>query len=342
MASHKELFFTRFERFWHWGQALLVLILMFTGLEVAQAYALLGYADATHWHNLCAWSLICLWIFTIFWHIITGEWRQYRWTTDKLGAVFHYYTTGIFSKKIRYHPFKKTRRFKHNPLQRIAYLLLSLVIMPLIGLSGLLYFYYDNWEQIALDRTLLSPVAAVHLCMAFALLVFIILHIYMSFTGTPLMSQLQAMLTGYVVIEDTRTEDREEFTFLLVTEDRDFAQVVLHGLQVPPPGMESLHMEHAVTLKEGMQRLEQHSYDMVMLDLELSDGPFLENIARIQALDLDTPLVVFSGDEAYGNMELVMRKGVVDFLIKQEIGRNTLIRVIQHALFRIRFDRCTR
>ena len=341
MASHKELFFTRFERFWHWAQAFFILVLLFTGFEVAQVYTVLGYADATHWHGIVAWSLICLWIFTIFWHAVTGEWQQYRWTTHKLGAMIRYYTMDIFSKKIHHHPFKRSRRFKHNPLQRITYRLLSMIILPLIGVSGVLYAYYSDWALIHLDSRFLSLVAAIHLCMAFAMLTFMILHVYMAFTGTPLMSQLWAMFTGYVVIEDNKIDNVEEFHILLVTGDTDFAGAVSRWLHNPPKGVKSILLEHAVDLAGAVRFFSRHSYDMVIFDLELVGGHFLDSIEKIRALNSDIPMVVFSDAEACEDMKLVMRKGVQDFLVKQEIGRSTLIRVIQHALFRVRFEQYT-
>ena len=89
--------------------------------------------------------MIGLWVLAIFWHFTTGEWRQYLPTTDKLGAVIHYYALGTFTGAS--HPFKKTTLAKHNPLQKLAYLWFKLMISPLIWISGLLYLFYNQWQN---------------------------------------------------------------------------------------------------------------------------------------------------------------------------------------------------
>ncbi|MET0106688.1 MAG: cytochrome b/b6 domain-containing protein [Sedimenticola sp.] len=192
----RELVFTRFERFWHWSQALLIISLMVTGFEVHGSYALLGYGDATEIHRLLAWVLIGLWAFAIFWHFTTGEWRQYLPTSENLVAVVKYYTLGIYHPAVE-HPFKKTRLSKHNPLQRLAYLFLKLCINPLVWITGLLYMFYNDWAVIGLDGMSLGVVAALHLIGAFMMLVFFIAHVYMGFTAKPVTHYFKAMLTGY-------------------------------------------------------------------------------------------------------------------------------------------------
>ncbi len=198
----RELVFSRFERFWHWAQALLVIFMMLTGFEVHGSYTLLGYEQASDLHRTLAWVLIGLWILAIFWHFTTGEWRQYLPTTQNLMAVVKYYTVGIFHAGVE-HPFKKTRRAKHNPLQRLAYLFLKLAINPLLWITGLLYLFYNDWPALGLGGLSLGPVAGIHLVGAYAMLVFVIAHVYMSaFTAHPAFAYLKGMITGYEEVED--------------------------------------------------------------------------------------------------------------------------------------------
>lgn len=70
-----------FERFWHWSQAGLILFLAFTGFEVHGSIHVLGFEHAALFHRVASWMLIGLIIFAIFWHVVTGEWRQYIPTT---------------------------------------------------------------------------------------------------------------------------------------------------------------------------------------------------------------------------------------------------------------------
>ena len=194
--------FKRFERFWHWAQALLIIGMLATGFEIHGTYKLLGFEKAGHLHTTAAWALITLWVFAIFWHFTTGEWRQYIPTTDKLLAMIRFYSSGIFRNEP--HPFRVTQQHKHNPLQRLAYLGIKLFILPLIWISGLAYLYY-NELQAAGFAVELGIVAVLHTLGAFLMLAFLIGHVYIITTGHTWNSQLKAMITGW---EDVESETK--------------------------------------------------------------------------------------------------------------------------------------
>ena len=191
----RVLMFKRFERFWHWSQALLIFVLLFTGFAIHGTYEVMKFSTAVQVHTLAAWALIVLWVFAIFWHFTTGEWRQYIPTRDGLFAVMHYYLIGTFTGAS--HPYKKTTKAKHNPLQRLAYLFFKLVISPIIWVSGLLYLFYNDWPATLAGALELETVALVHTGAAFAMLVFIIAHVYMTTMGKTLTSHIKPMITGY-------------------------------------------------------------------------------------------------------------------------------------------------
>ncbi|MDZ7809275.1 MAG: hypothetical protein U5L11_02905 [Arhodomonas sp.] len=98
---------------------------------------------------------MALWVFAIFWHFTTGEWRQYLPTTNRLGAVARYYLIGTFTGAS--HPFRKTSRAKHNPLQRLAYLGFKLLITPVIWISGLAYLFYNQWHVVGASWPVPGP-----------------------------------------------------------------------------------------------------------------------------------------------------------------------------------------
>lgn len=185
--------FARFERFWHWTQALLVLLLMLTGGALHGLYNLFPWKIAFILHLGAALALIVLWIFAIFWHFTTGEWRQYLPTMDRLGAVIRFYAYGIFLGEA--HPSKPTVRRKHNPLQRLSYLLLKLVINPAIWITGMLYL------SINLTGLPLVSVAWAHVIAGYAMALFVLIHVYMATTGETVGAYLKAMVTGYAWVE---------------------------------------------------------------------------------------------------------------------------------------------
>jgi thiosulfate reductase cytochrome b subunit len=194
-VAERIYLFKRFERFWHWSQAALVITMMVTGFEVHGSYQLLGFKDAASIHTLAAWLLIGLWVFAIFWHFTTGEWRQYIPTSDQLGAVIRHYGYGIFLG--RPHPYNVVPERKHNPLQRLAYLFLKLLINPLIWISGLAYLFYASWRDLVPAWFGLHDVALAHTLAAFMMLVFFIVHVYLTTTGATPLAHIKAMVTGW-------------------------------------------------------------------------------------------------------------------------------------------------
>ena len=191
--------FKRFERFWHWSQAALIIFMLVSGFEIHGTYRLLGWQRATTLHQTAAWTLIGLWAFAIFWHFTTGEWRQYLPTTSNMMAVARYYSVGIFKGEV--HPYRVTPLAKHNPLQRFAYLIVKLLINPALWVSGLLYLYYAELTRAGLVNFGVRPIALVHTAAAFMMLVFVISHVYLATTGRTPLAHVKAMITGWEEME---------------------------------------------------------------------------------------------------------------------------------------------
>lgn len=204
----KVLVYKRFERFWHWMQALLITMLALTGMDMHYpGFELFGFQLAHELHHFCAWSLVVLIAFAIFWHLTTGEWKQYVPTKQYLGAMVGFYISGIFRNAP--HPVKKTLINKLNPLQRLAYLGLKILIIPVMVTSGMVLIYYNDLVANGYPISL-GVVATIHTVGAFALLVFLVGHIYLATTGTSVLANTKAMITGYEELESDPSEDSNE------------------------------------------------------------------------------------------------------------------------------------
>ena len=203
--KRKTYIYRRFERFWHWNQALLILFLALTGFEIHSSYKLFGYENAVVMHNVAAWALLVLIIFAIFWHFVTGEWKQYIPTTKYIKAQIEYYITGIFRGAP--HPTNKTVYNKFNPLQRLIYLGLKLFVIPVQVITGFIYLFYIYPDN-PVHTFDLSSVAVIHTFGAFALLSFVVAHVYLTTTGETPLSSIKAMMTGWEVIDVDENEER--------------------------------------------------------------------------------------------------------------------------------------
>lgn len=194
--TRKVYLFKRYERLWHWLQFALVLSLLGTGFEVHGIWHPLGFERAVFLHEAAGLLLVVLILFTMFWHATTGEGRQFVPTRRRLVDQIRYYTGGIFRGEDSAHV--RTPEEKFNPVQKMAYFGLLILVFPIQVAAGLLFFasrWRPDWVAAAGG---LRPVALIHTAGAYAMVCFVIVHLYMLSTKPGFRAQLRAMITGWV------------------------------------------------------------------------------------------------------------------------------------------------
>lgn len=206
--KNKVYIYKAFERFWHWTQAVLIFFLAATGFEIHGSINFFGYQNAVIYHNIAAYAFVVLIVFAVFWHFTTGEWKQYLPTVKNMKAQINYYLFGIFRNAP--HPTKKTVLSKLNPLQKVVYFALKILVIPTMVISGLLYMFYRYPQKEAIEGMNIGSIEVIalfHTAGAFLLLAFIIVHLYLITTGTTITSNLKAMITGYEELENELNDE---------------------------------------------------------------------------------------------------------------------------------------
>ncbi len=199
--------FKRFERMWHWSQMILIVTLIFTGFRVHGTHELISFNDAVTIHTWAAMILLVIWVFATFWLFTTGEWRHYIPTGSNLFKVAKYYAFDIF--KGEDHPYIKTFRRKHNPLQALTYLLVKTVIFPAVWISGIAYLLlsFGLFDLVNIfGINCLECIAIIHTIAAIAIVIFVIAHVYLLTTGHSFIDHVKPMITGYDDVELTDEE----------------------------------------------------------------------------------------------------------------------------------------
>jgi thiosulfate reductase cytochrome b subunit len=192
--------FKRYERFWHWSQAGLVVALAATGFEIHGTLRLIGFERAVRVHEAAGVGLVVLTLFTMFWHLTTGEVKQFLPTrknfVQNIGQQVRFYTGGIFRRAP--HPEIPTPETKFNAIQKIAYFSLLIFVFPVQITAGILYLGTPLWPELISRLGGLKAIALVHTAGAFAMLSFLVVHLYMITTGDTLWTNLRSMITGHV------------------------------------------------------------------------------------------------------------------------------------------------
>ncbi len=190
----KVKIFTPFERFWHWTQMLLVMLLTLTGFEIHGNYKIFGFEAAVRLHNAFAWTFVGLGVLSIIYMLASRQYKNFIPRFEKIGEQIRYYTSGIFKGEA--HPGRKSLYNKLNPLQRIIYIGLLVMIFPVQIITGLVYMFY-HYPENPVDQAGLEFAAITHTAGAFLMVSFIIVHIYMTTTGHRISSNIKSMITGY-------------------------------------------------------------------------------------------------------------------------------------------------
>jgi signal transduction histidine kinase len=93
-------------------------------------------------------------------------------------------------------------------------------------------------------------------------------------------------------------------------------------------------LEHAATLADGLEKLAENQWDVIISDLTLPDCQGLDTFNQITVQAPTLPIILLTGvdKESFG-LEAV-RSGAQDYLVKGKFDHEVLIRAIQYAIER--------
>ena len=196
-----EYLYAPYERLWHWLQTATIFILLWTGLIIHRPdiFGIFSFRHMVTVHNLMAAILVLNAALSLFWHLVSGEIRQfvprpYGFFDDAIVQA-KFYLSGIFRGDE--HPFAKTRSKKLNPLQQATYFGLLNVLLPLQIVTGALMWGVQQWPQAAMWAGGLPMLAPIHSLVAWLFATFIVAHVYLTTTGETVFGDIQAMITGW-------------------------------------------------------------------------------------------------------------------------------------------------
>ncbi len=269
----KVYIYTKFERFWHWTQALLIILLAMTGFEIHGGLHLFGFKNAVFIHRNAAYTYLIL-LFLIFtWMLITGQWRTFWPKVLGIAEQVKFYTYGIF--KGAEHPTTKSKFNKFNPLQRLTYFGLLYFIIPFMVITGVMYLLAPQYAQVHHGYAL-EPIAVLHLIGAFFLVGFVIGHVYLTTTGYKVFSSIKAMFTGWEEMSDE--EAQIAIKELLVQQLKNVkAEVVDEKDKTATDVVEKVFKEafeeYEITPQEFYEKMKQHNLGYFRLD---KNGNYVE------------------------------------------------------------------
>jgi PAS domain S-box-containing protein len=98
-------------------------------------------------------------------------------------------------------------------------------------------------------------------------------------------------------------------------------------------------LETASCLKEGLEKIKETLYDVILLDLGLPDSRGLETLIKVNVRKQEAPIIVLTGlaDETVA-LDAI-KKGAQDYLVKEQLTTSRLVTSISYAVERKKTER---
>jgi len=127
--------------------------------------------------------------------------------------------------------------------------------------------------------------------------------------------------------------DEELIKVLLVEDDAIDRKLVELALAGCPQSVEFV-IDHAGSISEAVEQLENRKHDVVLLDLMLPDSSGIDTVQRVHEINPRIPIIVLTGlDEEQAGLSAI-EKAATDYLVKGQSLDNILVRTILCALAR--------
>jgi thiosulfate reductase cytochrome b subunit len=199
-------------RSWHWINAILFVVLIWTGVELHFARpgtAGLGFQASRVIHNTAGILLTFNYLVFLLGNLLTKNGRYYLLNlgdiTEGMLRQLRFYVWGIFRGEP--HPFPHSAKRKFNPLQKISYTIVMYMILPLMVIGGWLMFFPDKIPEEIIGVPGRLFYALTHTFLGWLLGLFMMVHIYLGTTGNTPTELYKGILTGWVPAHGESSEE---------------------------------------------------------------------------------------------------------------------------------------
>lgn len=199
--SEKVYLYPVWIRFWHWSNAILCLLLIITGVSMQYsdpAYPMMRFDWAVSIHDIAGMLLAVSYIGFTIGNFLTPNGKHYIFRKRilyNLWAQARYYAFGIFKNENP--PFPISKESKFNPLQKLSYIIIMHLTIPVVVISGLALFFPEIISFDIFGSKALHITDLIHVIMGFFISLFLIVHLYFCTIGLTPISNFKSMFNGY-------------------------------------------------------------------------------------------------------------------------------------------------
>ncbi|MDD2367135.1 MAG: cytochrome b/b6 domain-containing protein [Desulfuromonadaceae bacterium] len=204
-------------RIWHWLNAFGIVTLCITGLQIRfpdYINVFGSYKAAIRLHNTAGVVVSISYLLWLTYYIMVAKnlIRIYVPTMEDLkSGVFRqicFYALTYFQGKPN--PHHSTPESKFNPIQKLVYLMIMIILLPLVIFSGVLLMYVAPLRELLLLLGGIKILVGTHFLLACCFTSFLFVHIYLATLGHTPLAHFKPMWNGWEEEEASTAEPHEK------------------------------------------------------------------------------------------------------------------------------------
>lgn len=190
-------------RIWHWVHAIAIVLLILTGIQLRFPDLITWFGTlkrAVNIHNI--FGFIVLFDYALWFSFYAAK----RELTKQYVPAPEDFTIGIPTQSAYYFgrvffgdpaPFEPTPEAKFNSLQKTTYFGIMFVLVPLQIVTGVLLWDLKRFHPIIEALGGVRAIDAFHIIIAYIVIAFLVVHVYLSTLGHTFFAHFKAMIVGY-------------------------------------------------------------------------------------------------------------------------------------------------
>ena len=203
-VAHEEIYLHPLPvRIWHWINAVCFVLLILTGIQLryGDLVGLMSYETTVDMHNWIGFIVIGNYFIWLVYYLGSDRITNYHPVLNARNFITNffrqarYYSYGIFRGEKSPHRVQPYEKF--NPMQRLAYQQVMLIMVPIQFLTGLVLWDTERFAGIVNALGGIRIVATLHVLMFIAFFAFVLIHAYMGALGKTPGTHYREMFTGY-------------------------------------------------------------------------------------------------------------------------------------------------
>jgi formate dehydrogenase gamma subunit len=190
-------------RIWHWTNAAGFVLLILTGLQIRyrDLIGVASFETSVRLHNYVGFALMASYLLWLLFYLTSDKIKNYhpelnarKHFTDSINQVL-YYGYGIFRGEEN--PHSASAYTKFNPMQKMAYQIIMLLVVPVQFLTGLLLWDVQRFNGTVTALGGVRTVDTIHVLLFIFFSAFLPVHAYLATLGHTPGAHFKAMFTGY-------------------------------------------------------------------------------------------------------------------------------------------------